>query len=108
MVCDASPAAVLLSTLSPSRVSPLEEMTYWKFFNQVTGLVGALDAAGKLNAPHPWYNVFLPEQEIASHLMGALDNPYLTGSEPIIIYPMNSTRFTRPFFIKPDSPVFYL
>ena len=100
-------ASALLSSLSPDRISN-EKMIYWKFINQVTDFVGALGEAGKLDVPHPWYNVFLPENEIANHLMKALDNVYLTGNEPIIIYPMNADCFKKPLFIKPDCQTFYL
>ena len=96
-----------LSSLTPDRSSN-EEMSYWKFVNQVTDMVAALGEAGKLDVPHPWYNAFLPENEIAAHLMLALDNEYLTGNEPVIIYPMNAACFKKPLFVKPDCQTFYL
>jgi len=86
----------------------MQTMSYWESINQVTEFVKSLRDNGKLNAPHPWYNVLMPEQEIEAHVAKVLDTPYLTGTEPIIVYPMNSENFQQPLFIKPEGRTFYL
>jgi cytokinin dehydrogenase len=95
-----------LSNLSPNQTA--QSMSYWDFINMVTGLVKVLRESGKLNVPHPWYNILMPEHEIEQHLIKVLDTSYLTGTEPIIVYPMNSDHFQRPLFMKPESQTFYL
>lgn len=83
-------------------------MLYPEFINLVTGFVKLLRDAGMLDAPHPWYNILMPEGGIKEHLEKVLCVPYLTGAEPIIIYPMNREHFKRPLFMKPASETFYL
>lgn len=85
-----------------------QTMSYWDFINMVTGFVNALRDEGKLNAPHPWYNILMPENAIEAHLEKVLDSSYLSGADPIIVYPMDSDHFKRPLFSKPASPTFYL
>lgn len=96
-----------LSKLSPKE-HVIQSMPYWDFINIVTGLVKALRGAGKLEVPHPWYNILMPECEIEQHLLKVLDTLHFTGTEPIIIYSMNSEHFQRPLFIKPESQTFYI
>lgn len=99
--------SVALENLSASDRS-MQSLSYWEFINLVTGFVQALRVSGKLKAPHPWYNVLMPEHEIEKHLIEILDTPHLTGTEPIIVYPMNSDCFKRPLFIKPEGETFYI
>ena len=47
----------------------------------VTEFVKLLRDHGKLNVPHPWYNILMPEHEIESHLAKVLDTSHLTGTE---------------------------
>ena len=98
-----------VSKLSPD-TSSMETMTYFKFINLVTNFLNFLKDTEKLNVPHPWYNVFMPEHAIEEHLALVLNRaaPYLQGIEPIIVYPMDSCKFKRPLFMKPDGPTFYL
>ncbi len=96
-----------LETLSP-REKTTQIMPYWDFIHMVTGFVKLLRDAGKLDGPKPWSNLFVPEHAIEKHLSKVLDTPYLTGAEPIIVYPMNSELFNQPLFMKPNSDVFYL
>jgi hypothetical protein len=96
-----------LAILSPGEQST-QTMPYWDFSHMVTGFVKLLRDNGKLNGPKPWYNLFVPEHDIERQLSKVLDTTYLTGSEPIIVYPMNSKHFNQPLFMKPSSEVFYL
>ena len=106
-LCEEQSITAELKQLSPNEHTT-QTMTYWEFINMVTGFVKALREAGKLDAPHPWYNVLMPDDKVEEHLAKALDSSHLTGTEPIIIYPMNSDHFQQPLFIKPDCKTFYL
>jgi cytokinin dehydrogenase len=85
----------------------MQTMPYWEFINMVTNFVKLLRDNGKLNVPHPWYNVFIPEHEVENHLKNVLDTTTHLKNDPIIIYPMNSDHFQQPLFIKPKG-TFYL
>lgn len=78
-------------------------MDYWRFVNEVTTFVDALKGAGALANPMPWYNVLMPESSVKTHLAHVLESPYLTGTEPVIVYPMKSEHFNRPFFRRPEG-----
>lgn len=91
-----------------SQKSTCEEMLYFDFVRQVDVFVDLLQSHGKLNVPHPWYNVLMPENKVASHLKEVLTSPYLSGVEPIVVYPMNRDHFNQPLFMKPEGQTFYL
>lgn len=97
----------VIKLLSPQTTTK-QTFSYWEFINQVTAFVQALQNAGKLNVPHPWYNALLTEVHVEEHLLKVLESSHLTGSEPIIVYPMNSELFNQPSFMKPDGSIFYL
>lgn len=96
-----------LNKLAPKK-HECNTLPYFDFINMVTGFVQALRDGGKLNAPHPWYNILMPEHAIEAHLASVLDTDYLSGADPIIIYPMNSRHFKQPLFVKPEAETFYL
>ncbi|MBA2710321.1 MAG: FAD-binding protein [Tatlockia sp.] len=96
-----------IQLLTPGSTSK-QTLSYWDFINQVTRLVEALKNAGKFDVPHPWYNVLLTEEHVENHLLKVLESKHLTGTEPVIIYPVNSELFNLPFFMKPVGPVFYI
>jgi cytokinin dehydrogenase len=81
---------------------------YMDFVNEVTRFTEILEKENKWNVPHPWYGVLLPEDQIAEHLKKALESPFLTGSEPVLIYPLNTEYFQQPFFIRPHGKRIYL
>lgn len=96
-----------LNKLTP-REHTQQEMSYWDFINMVTKFVEALRASGSLDAPHPWYNVLMPEHAIAKHLTKITESPFITGAEPIIVYPMHREHFKQPLMMKPEAETFYL
>jgi len=96
-----------LMQLSP-KDHAIETMSYWEFINTVTEVINELRVNGKLNVPHPWYTVLMPEKEVEEHLTKLLAIPWLMGTEPIVIYPMNSACFQQALFIKPEAQTFYL
>ena len=96
-------------------LTPIEKITqtlpYWEFINLVTNFIYSIKSlrdAVKLTVPLPWYNVFVAEDEIEKHLAKVLNTPHITGNDPIIVYPMNSNYFQKPFFIKPKAKTFYV
>jgi cytokinin dehydrogenase len=98
-----------LSTLSLSfNTHNLDTVLYYDFINMVKNFVKDLRQNGKLEMPHPWYNVFMPEDEIEEHLLKVLDSPYFTNTDVIIVYPVNSEHFQQPLFIKPKAKIFYV
>jgi hypothetical protein len=67
-----------------------------------------LSKENRWDVPHPWYMVLLPEDQVAEHLKIALKSPFLTGSEPVLIYPLNTEYLQQSFFIRPQGKTIYL
>lgn len=97
----------LLENTSPNKIEK-NEMSYFDFVNQVTVFIDLISKANKLDVPHPWYNVLVPENAMADHLQTALKSPNLTGNEPIILYPINTENLRQPLFIRPKGKTVYL
>jgi cytokinin dehydrogenase len=97
----------IFADLSPDKTLK-KESTYVDFVNEVNKFVELLEKAGKWDVPHPWYGVLLPQDQVAEHLKLALKSPFLTGSEPVIISPINTETLHQPFFIRPQGKTIYL
>jgi cytokinin dehydrogenase len=93
--------------LSPDKVEE-KNVPYLDFVNEVAHFAEMLSKEDKWHVPHPWYGVLLPEDQIAEHLKLALESPFLTGSEPILLFPLNTEHLRRPFFIRPQGKTVYL
>jgi len=93
--------------LSPDKIE-IRDVSYIDFVNQVTHFTEMLSKQNKWDVPHPWYGVLLPEDQVAEHLKKALESPFLTGSEPVLIYPLNTEYLHQPFFIRPQGKTIYL
>jgi len=91
-----------------SQTTEKEIMNYYDFIRQVTDFINLLSEQNLLNVSHPWYNILMPENEIMAHTRLALDNPYLTGEAPVIIYPIHSQTLKQPFFKKPKTDIIFL
>jgi hypothetical protein len=98
---------LIFKDLHPEKVD-VSEMSYYDFVTQVTSFIDLLSQSNKLNVPHPWYNALIPAHEISEHLEMALKNPYLTGVDPIIIYPMDTEKLQQKYFVKPQGATIYL
>jgi cytokinin dehydrogenase len=89
-----------------------DNMPYLNFISMVRDYVKLLKEAGKLDLPHPWYCVFMPESNVQEHIEDALDTTLLTGMEPFVVYPMDASCFKRPLFMAPtqanNSAFFYV
>jgi cytokinin dehydrogenase len=96
----------VLSQLTPNNQTD-SLMDYFKFINLNTDFIDQLRNDGKLNYPHPWYTAFVPEKHIQEHLSLVIKSPHLMEQDAIIVYPMDSHTFKKPFFARPQG-TFYL
>ena len=93
--------------LVPEKVET-KKLSYVDFVGEVTQYVEILAQNKKLEVPHPWYGVLLPEDQVAEHLKLALDSPFLVNGDIIIIYPIDTTHLNQPFLIRPNGKTIYL
>jgi cytokinin dehydrogenase len=103
--------AALLAGLrfDPAR-TVVTEYRYLDWVDRLAPSVELLKQLGIWYVPHPWINLFLPASRTAE-LVGAVlagltaDD---TGQGPVLLYPFDTGRLTRPFVEVPAEPVAFL
>lgn len=88
----------------------IADQTYFDFINRLQPTIEFLKAIGIWGFPHPWYDVFLPQQNVVSYVADVLADLTLddTGQGPILLYPVPRNVLTRPFFRVPNSQYVFL
>jgi FAD/FMN-containing dehydrogenase len=89
-----------------------EDRTYFEYCDRVTGLVEGLKAAGLFGLAHPWLDLLVPGSQAGAFVSGVLSN--LTPADlgpgfPILLFPLRTSRLSRPLFAVPaKEEVVYL
>jgi cytokinin dehydrogenase len=102
--------AALLAGLTPLSGSTLvEEHTYFDWCNRLAPLVALLQTSGAWSLPHPWFDVFLPDESALAYVSATLPalTPETTGNGPILLYPFPRNKATRPLLALPDSDTIF-
>jgi FAD/FMN-containing dehydrogenase len=89
----------------------ISDTTYFEFADRVSPQIDALQANGRLDLPHPWFDVFVPDSAIdayAGPILATLTPDELGPDFPILFIPINTARITRPLLRMPDEPVAFL
>lgn len=97
--------AYLLSKLSyiPSTLF-LSEVSYVEFLDRVHVSEKKLRAQGLWEVPHPWLNLLIPRSEIHNFAEEVFGNILKdTSNGPILIYPVNQTRYIYIFIYGHDT-----
>lgn len=97
---------VLLAGLHDRRAeAQITTRSYRGFIFRVDPLVAQLKANGLWKLPHPWVTLFLPAAETSAYVSSLLASltPADTGQGPILLYPFDTTKMTRPLFRVPRS-----
>lgn len=100
----------LLQGLTPVAGSTaIEEHTYFDWCNRLAPLVAFLQSSGAWALPHPWFDVFLPEENAGAYVAATLPSltPATTGNGPILLYPFPRAKATRPLLALPDAEVVF-
>lgn len=103
--------AELLAGLSPlPAATVIEEHTYFDWSNRLAPLIELLRSIGQFDVPHPWIDLFLPDGAAEGFVSGVLAElqPEDIGGGPILCYPFDRRKLTRPFVAMPDSDVVFL
>ncbi|MEM8534586.1 MAG: FAD-binding protein [Chloroflexota bacterium] len=88
----------------------IDDRTYFDFLNRLAPTVEFLISIGAWFLPHPWFDVFIPSSQVDQYVGDIATNLTLedTGQGPVLLYPVETKRFTVPFFRVPDEPVVFL
>jgi cytokinin dehydrogenase len=73
----------------------------WQF--RLDPTVAFLKSIGVWQLPHPWVTLFLPASQTVNYMTNVLSTLTLadTGQGPILFYPFDTDRMTRPLFQVP-------
>lgn len=98
--------ATLLAGLCDQRAeAQITTQTYRDFIFRLDPTVAFLKSIGAWQVPHPWITLFLPAERTAAYISTVLASltPADTGQGPILLYPFDPTKLTRPLFRAPRS-----
>ncbi len=103
--------AALLADLRYDRATAeISDQSYFDFINRLEPVVHFLKTIGVWNFPHPWFDVFVPGSRVNEYVGEIMASLTLddTGSGPVLLYPVKTSRFTLPLFATPNEPVVWL
>lgn len=98
--------AALLAGLHDHRAeAQITTQSYRDFAFRLDPTVAFLKSIDAWQLPHPWLTVFLPAARTAAYVASMLAHltPADTGQGPILLYPFDPARMTRPLFRVPDA-----
>jgi FAD/FMN-containing dehydrogenase len=101
----------LLDGLHDDRLSAvIKTGTYLDWAFRLEPFIAAFKVNGDWTRPHPLLDLFVPASQAATVVGNALATltPTDIGVGPILLYPANTARFTRPLFRVPDEPEIFL
>jgi FAD/FMN-containing dehydrogenase len=103
--------AAILTGLGYTGTPAIEDFTYVDFVDQLASAVAYLQSTGEWYDPHPWLNVFLPDATTDKYMqatLASLTAADIGASGVVLLYPVPSPLFTRPFLRIPDSDLVFL
>jgi FAD/FMN-containing dehydrogenase len=79
---------------------------YRDFIFRLDPTVALLRSIGVWQLPHPWITLFLPAAATGPYVSNVLSTltPADTGQGPILLYPFDPAKLTRPLFRAPAAP----
>lgn len=98
-----------LQGLSPASAE-VQDLPYTAWASRVDSFVSQWQAAGVWTTPHPWCDLFLPDdrvQDFAAQALGEL-TPVELGAGVILLYPFKRAPLTRPLIRVPDTEILWL
>ena len=102
--------AALLAGFSPLPASTIiEEHTYFDWANRLAPLIAELRATGAFALPHPWFDVFLPDDGADDYLADVFAN--LVAEDvggPILLYPFPRETVRGSLVALPGTELVFL
>jgi FAD/FMN-containing dehydrogenase len=103
--------AALLAGFDPiPGASIIEEHTYFDWTNRLAPLIAELRASGAFDVPHPWFDVFLPNEGIDPYLESVFADLVAAdvGGGPILLYPFKREKVQGSLVALPDTDIVFL
>lgn len=89
----------------------IQDLGYVDFLDRLAPSVAELEQTGAWRAPHPWCNVFLPDEVTDTFVTSALAGMSaadLGASGLILLYPVRRAALRTPLLRVPDSELVFL
>lgn len=84
----------------------ISDIDYADYINDLASTVAYLESTGEWYDPHPWLNLFLPDESADSFMtevMAGISPASLGASGLVLLYPVPTARFTRPLLRVPEG-----
>jgi FAD/FMN-containing dehydrogenase len=84
----------------------VKDRTFFEYADLVVEAVAALEEAGLGAYPHPWLDLIVPDSRIegmARQIIATIDPARVLPGAPILFYPMQRAKLTRPLPAMPDE-----
>lgn len=102
--------AALLAGFNPiADATLIEEHTYFDWANRLAPTIADLRSSGALDLPHPWFDVFLPDDAADAYLAEVFAN--LVADDvggPILVYPFRRAAVAGSLVALPDTELVFL
>ncbi|MFI9454329.1 FAD-binding protein [Amycolatopsis sp. NPDC052450] len=88
-----------------------EDTKYFDFLNRMADGEAALRAEGSWFHPHPWLNLFLPDDKVehfVAETLAATGEPELGATGLLLLYPVRNDRLKTPLFSVPPGELSWL
>ncbi|HET9169283.1 MAG TPA: FAD-binding protein [Actinospica sp.] len=98
--------AEVLAGLGYIGTPEIVDSTYVDFVNQLAPAITYLESTGEWYDPHPWINVFLPDEHVDAYMEAALARlgaQDIGASGVVLLYPVPNRLLTRPFLRVPQG-----
>ena len=102
----------LLGDLSYTRgTETIEDLAYFDFLNRLAASVEYLKSIGEWARPHPWVNLFLPDEAtdaLVESVVADLTPADIGLSGVILLYPVRGSLLRTPLLRVPDGELAFL
>jgi FAD/FMN-containing dehydrogenase len=101
----------LIGDLGYTGMPQITDFTYHDFVDDLASGVAFLKSTGEWFDPHPWLNLFLPDDATDSYVtsvMAGLTPADLGASGLVLLYPVPTEKLTAPLLRVPDSELTFL
>ncbi|NUR28842.1 MAG: FAD-linked oxidase, partial [Catenulispora sp.] len=89
----------------------IEEFDYQGFVDDLAPLIAYLKSTGEWFDPHPWFDMFLPDdatEDYVTTTLTGLTTADIGASGVILLYPVPTSRLRAPLLRLPDSELTFL
>lgn len=101
----------LIGDLGYEGAAQISDSTYYDFVDDLAPAVAYLKSTGEWYDPHPWLNVFLPDDAAVEYVTGVMNSATLAdigASGVVLLYPVRTVWLTEPLVRLPTSELAFL